>query len=99
MRQQLLVQQQLAQAQRTLSRASLVLPITVGVRFTVYTTVASPKQNTSNVPDAIIKKQMEVLNTHYASSVCPRHVLQCLQCIGTLFVYSCSSAHWLKDEP
>ena len=71
MAQQLLVQTHLAKAQQSLARANVVLPITVNVTFTVYSTVASPTQNTSNVPDAIIKAQMAVLNTHYASSVSP----------------------------
>lgn len=70
---QLAVQQKLAGAERILSRAKLVFPIIVDVQFTVFTTVATPKQNTSNVPDAIIKQQMAVLNTHYAPSVRPPH--------------------------
>lgn len=72
---QLAVQQKLARAERALSRAKLVMPIVIGVRFTVFTTVASPTQNTSNVPNAIIAKQMAVLNTHFASSVRSPHCI------------------------
>jgi hypothetical protein len=55
----------MAMGQRRLSSARLAGPFEMDIRFTIFTTVAKPTQNTSNVPDSIIRQQVADLNAFY----------------------------------
>lgn len=47
--------------------------IQVGIHFTIFTTVGTPTAGTSNVPDAIIVRQVADMNTFYNRYVRPLH--------------------------
>ena len=67
--QQISVERDFAAARRTASRSLLATTITVNVKFTIFTTVAKPAKNTSNVPDSVILSQVAVLNKYFAPYV------------------------------
>lgn len=63
--QQIAAERDLAGARTQLAGQRVTVPIAVGIRFTIFTTTATPALGTSNVPDVIVKQQVADMNKFY----------------------------------